>query len=204
MTLNSRVETAPAAGPVAPPVPTYKRWLVYGVLGVVVAGHLWDVATHGEHWPFSCYPMWARANTQWKASEIRLRGVVAGTGAAQEIPLTKEHFRPMPMLQVSTSVREGIGRQRRGSPEMLRRRTSDLLAYYESQRRAGRHGGAPLEAIRVYEYDWDVNVNADNVDRPNVRLVIDTSVPDIVPSAADAAAAVPTTAKARDGQGEVR
>ena len=168
----------------APQVSVPKRWFVYFVLTALVGGHFFDIATHGEHWPFSCYPMWSRANTEWKASELRLRGVVAGTGGAEEIPLTKQHFRPVPMLQISASVREGIGRQRRGNPEVLRRRTRDLLAYYESQRTAGRHGGAPLEALRVYEYDWAINTAADNVDRPNVRLVIDTAAADTFPTTA--------------------
>ena len=192
---------APATFAAVPQVSAPKRLFVYGVLGVLVGGHLFDIATHGEHWPFSCYPMWARANTEWKASEIRLRGVVAGTAGSEEVPLTKEHFRPMPMLQISASVREGIGRQRRGNPDVLRRRTRDLLAYYESQRTAGRHGGAPLEALRVYEYDWAVNAAADNVDQPNVRLVIDTSSAAATPTTAPAG---PVAADASEGEGKAQ
>ena len=45
------------------------------------------------------------------------------------------------------------------------------MKYYESLRQAGRHDGPPIEGLRVYEYEWDVNVKGEGAVRPRIRLV---------------------------------
>jgi hypothetical protein len=189
MTSAPLPETDAAAVPDARPVPKRKRWLVYGVLAVLVGGHLVDIALRREHWPFSNYPMWSRASTVWKASDVRVHGIVAG-GAGKEVELTSRHITPLPRLQMTLAMRRAVGQADAGKPELLHRRARDLMRYYESLREAGRHDGPPIEGLRVYEYEWDVNVKGEGADRPRIRLVASEprgTGPTTTPSAAASA-----------------
>ena len=44
-----------------------RRWRVAGVRGAltIVVGHLVEVVTQREHWPFSPYQMWSIPSTSW-------------------------------------------------------------------------------------------------------------------------------------------
>ena len=50
-------------------------WLVYAILAAIVGGHLVEIVTQREHWPFSPYPMWSMASTSWDLQDHRLYGV---------------------------------------------------------------------------------------------------------------------------------
>ena len=115
MTHEPLPDPVPATPPDARPVPKYKRWLVYGALAVLVGGHLGDIALRREHWPFSNYPMWSRASTVWKASDVRVHGVVAG-GAGREVELTSAHITPLPRLQMTLAMRKAVGQADAGKP----------------------------------------------------------------------------------------
>lgn len=191
-----------------------RRWLVYGLLAGIAGGHLVDIALQREHWPFSNYPMWARASTVWKAGEMRLRGVVAdGSGGAgngapaaadDEIELRSVHFRPLPSMQLFRALQEVNNPNDARRQDLLRRRAQELLAYYEKLRLAGRHAGPPLRALRVYSLEWDINRAVDNFDRPQVRLAMEVTAPAAAPAQATPAAASVTPTGAAANPAEVR
>jgi hypothetical protein len=61
---NSPTPATPpdAAAPSESPAPLKRSrlWIVYGLLAVIVVGHLVEVVTQREHWPFSPYQMWSK------------------------------------------------------------------------------------------------------------------------------------------------
>ena len=66
----------PTSAPAAPqPMRRLRVGLVYAVLFVIVAGHLVEVVTQREHWPFSPYQMWSIPSTSWDLTHYELRGV---------------------------------------------------------------------------------------------------------------------------------
>ncbi len=152
----------------------WRRWLVYGLVTVIVGGHLYDLVVDREHWPFSQYPMYAHAAREWSMLTPRLSGVRPDGG---EITLWQTRFlEPLDqsrlMQAVGTILQEPDGRVR--ATTALR----DVLARYEQRRRTGEHDGPALAALRLYHERWVLELDAGNVDRPARRdLVLEAVLP---------------------------
>src|SRR5690349_11196547 len=65
---------APQGTP-AQPMRRWRVWMVFGLLAFLVLGHLFEVVTQREHWPFSPYQMWSRPSLGWELNREMLRGV---------------------------------------------------------------------------------------------------------------------------------
>ncbi len=149
-----------------------RRWLVHGLMAIVVGGHLYDIATGREHWPFSPYPMYSHV-PGWTTENGRVMGIAApdGTELVLRDPRLLDPFDQSRLLQgLDTLLRAGE-RERVGAA--LR----DCLARYERRRRAGEHDGPPLRALRYYRTRWQIDPEARNVDRPDGRdLVVEVAL----------------------------
>ncbi len=64
-----------------------KRWRIafVGCLAMfLVLGHLYDLTTHREHWPFSYYPMYARVQKRTRLQILTLYMRAPGTGVGHD------------------------------------------------------------------------------------------------------------------------
>ena len=57
-----------------------RRRMIYGLMATLVIGHLYDIATRREHWPFSPYPMYSHLNSDRVLDAPRIVGVAAPSG----------------------------------------------------------------------------------------------------------------------------
>ncbi len=48
------------------------------LIGVLIAGSLFDIAPRREHWPFSPYDLYTGASNEYSLTLLRLYGVTAG------------------------------------------------------------------------------------------------------------------------------
>lgn len=145
-------------------------WMVYAVFAAVVGGHLLEIVTQREHWPFSPYPMWSFASTSWDLQDHRLYGVT-DEPSPREILLQKpEYFAPLPSRFMRLQMIHGLEEAKHGRPQRLDAITRDYLRRYEQRREAGLHHGPPLRGLRMYLYEWHMDRDASNRASPE-RLV---------------------------------
>jgi hypothetical protein len=123
-------------------------WLVFLVVAVLVAGHANDVLTQREHWPFSMYPMYAIAQTDYSMVLLKLAGV------------TDEN----PPREI---IVDGGGRWMRGSlgkfatgptkdEKKLHKGFVQYLQKYDERVAAHEPGLLPIRGLRLYQYKWDL------------------------------------------------
>ncbi len=145
-----------------------RRWLVYALVGVIAGGHLYDLAVGREHWPFSPYPMYARATSEWTVLMPRIMGVRSGGG---EVPFRDARWlAPFDQARLLQSVQTMFG-----EPDGRRRAATalaDCLRRYERRRHAGEVDGPALRALRLYHMRFTLSPDAANVDRPERRDLV--------------------------------
>ena len=153
-------------------------WLVHALLVVMVGGHLHDLATGREHWPFSPYPMYAHAAREWSVVVPLLVGVRRDGG---ELPLRGEAylapFDQSRLLQALGAILLQTDGRERASVALR-----DCLARYERRRVAHEHDGPALGALRYYHETWALDREARNVERPERQdLVLEVAAPGAQP-----------------------
>jgi len=136
-----------------PGIPRYRRWLVGAFAGVLVLGHLADVVTGSEHWPFSCYPMYARLQRSTSYETIRLVGVTVGA-PPREVPMDTPFLR-------SNFARLG----RLPDREVRLQEAVEVYANAVGWDRPNDFG--PFNAYRVYEQRWTLRADVDPVRPPD-------------------------------------
>jgi hypothetical protein len=153
-----------------------RRWLVSGLLSVMTAGHLYDVATGREHWPFSPYPMYSHAAHEWAMVLPRVVGV-RSDGDDAELPLWEPRYLdPFDQSRLLQALQALLERPDGRTPVGLA--LADCLARYERRRAAGEHDGPALRALRYYHVHWTLEPDAGNVDRPDQQtLVLEVALP---------------------------
>lgn len=155
-----------------------KRRLLFvnGVIIFLIVNSLLDIAIGKQHWPFSNYPMFARAEAgtlnDYTFSQLKLYGVTQGV-RPREIPLRGRYIQPFD----EGRLRAAFDRMNsRADPEerqrLLNGALRDFLRRYEKLRQAGRLDGPPLQGIRLYELHWRLDPQAANRDRPDYRELV--------------------------------
>jgi hypothetical protein len=141
--------------------------LVYGVLGMIVVGHLYEIVRQQEHWPFSNYPMWAQVTDKWELGTVEAVGVT-DEAAPREVKLDDPaYFAPLPVYYQRLILGKYARRQ-----STRERVFGDYLRRYERRRVAGLHHGPKLAALRAYEVLWTMDRKATSVSRPDRRAVL--------------------------------
>ena len=132
-----------------------------------------------ETWPFSQYAMYSEPRGSGLA-QLRLFGVTQEE-PHQEIPLNdpsyiepvSQYLRPFDRSRMRFAfgwiLVRNEGDQRR---QMLDEALLDCLRQYETLRLAGRHDGPPLQSMRLYQLQWQLDPWARNVDLPDKRVLI--------------------------------
>lgn len=147
--------------------PKLKRWLVYAVLAAVMSGSLWAAISGRERWPFSPYPMYAWVEVDRSVKRLQLCGVRSDR-SDQEVPLAAlRYLRPFDDARLSAALWRLWD-----TPEQLGEALRYCLRRYEWLRRHGRHQGPPIEAIRLYVYEWsEIDPWARDADHPEFRTL---------------------------------
>lgn len=152
----------------------WRRWCVFGLVAVVVGGHLYALAVDRELWPFSQYPMYARATDAWTVLVPRLVGV-RHDGRETDLVDTQylEPFDQARLMQaLATLLQQPDGRVRATTA------LADCLNRYERRRRDRAHDGPALRALRLYHMLWTLEPTARNVGTPERRdLVLEVTEP---------------------------
>lgn len=140
------------------------------VIGVILLGSLWHIATDSEHWPFSSYQMYSSLRAERAIVRPRLYGVPQGEGD-RELPLwEKEYIEP---FDPSRLARAFMKMQKApDSGALFEAALRDLLKRYEKRRSEGKHSGPRLAALRLYELSWQLEPRARNLYQPEGKILL--------------------------------
>jgi hypothetical protein len=187
----------PATAAAPPPrVSGRTRWVVLGLLAVIVGGHLVEVVSQREHWPFSPYQMWSKPSLGWEVNREMLRGVTDETDAAghptpREVALGPGQLDPIPYQMVVVNLQTANKAVRNNDPAKAKRLIDGLLNHYNNRVAAGKNAGPKLKALRLYQVTWLMDTDASAASRQNpvrTELLFPTLTQD------EKAAAVPPVA----------
>jgi len=148
---------------------TGRRAAIHALIAVIVGGHLYDIVTGGEHWPFSPNPMYAYANRSFELDAPWLVGVHAET--MEEVPLwDRRQLAPFD----GARLRQALSAMATApdGPARVATALADCLARYERRRRDGEHDGPPLAGLRLYAAHWRLDPTARNVAQPDTRRLV--------------------------------
>jgi len=146
------------------PMAKRRLLLVYAVNAVIVGGSLFDLIADTEHWPFSQYPMYSLVEKSRSLTRFRVFGV---TQEGIEMPLYDLRY-----LQPFDNSRLSAALERAANRHQLSEAARDCLVRYEALRRAGRHNGPPLQAVRVYRVYWVLDPWARNIEHPDRKNLL--------------------------------
>ena len=168
------------------PMRRWRVWMVYAVLFAIVGGHLIEVVTQREHWPYSPYQMWSIPSTSWDLTHYYLRGVTAEP-VPREIDLYEsQYLYPLPSRFMNLHLIEAAKDAEKGKTARQAAVARETLKHYEKRRQAKEHDGPPLQAIRLYRFDWKMDTDATNAKSPDrVTLLYDSADPAAAKRAAE-------------------
>lgn len=141
----------------AVPMKRWRVWMVGAVAALLVAGHAYDIRTQTEHWPFSYYPMYGRAQKKNRLHILSLIGIVQDGKKSRMHRLDSGHYVPqMSEARTRNILMASWGRD--GKEPGAERETGDILrdylAMYEARRAQGLHDGPQLSEIRLCRLTW--------------------------------------------------
>lgn len=144
--------------------------VVYGLGAMILGGSLPDIVRDTEHWPFSQYQMFSQMEVSKTYSTLRLYGVVERSPLVEVQLDSNLYLQPFDNSRLLAGLQNALGKNR------LDEAVTDCLTRYEALRRAGRHDGPPLLAMRLYMVTWTLDPSASNIDRPDRKELL-TEVP---------------------------
>ena len=169
LTRKATVELSEPAGKVAMSKP--RLLVVYALGAVIFGGALSALVRDTEVWPFSPYPMDSEISASKTFSMLRLYGMVQRSPLV-EIQLDRNlYLQPFDNSRLASAL-DNVLRENR-----LDEGVADCLTRYEALRRAGRHDGPPLHAMRLYRVTWTLDASASNIDRPDRKELLTEVAP---------------------------
>lgn len=142
--------------------------LIYSLGAFIFGGSLYDVLKDAEHWPFYHYRLVA-GTVESRSLEAFVLFGVTGEKPSREIPLTQfQYTQPFD----NSRLRAVLGYIYEHRQDQLNAAVRDCLLRYEALRRAGRHRGPALQAIRLYRADWVLDPWGRNVDHPDRKELL--------------------------------
>jgi hypothetical protein len=162
------------------PMKTWRIWLVLGVAAVITFGHLYDIITKTEQWPFSYYPMYARAEKKRVQHVISLFAVIKRDGKRQVVRVTDA-----PDIPQIAALNEGRLRvilmsawnRPPGNNEAAAKQVlADYIRLYESRRHTGEIDGPKILEARLYKLTWKLRADGSRTKKPTATELL-ASVP---------------------------
>jgi len=144
--------------------------MIYIVLGVIVGGSLFCIATETERWPFSGYPMYSRIERTNSLTQFRLYGIMQHDGA-KEFPLVNYRYtQPFDNARINASFARLEADP--AKEQLFREALRDFHSRYEALREQRRHSGPRLRGLRLYKVVWTLDPLARNVNDPDRRELL--------------------------------
>ena len=148
----------------------WRIWVVLAVAAAIVFGHLYDIVTMTEQWPFSHYPMYARAETRKQISVLSLFAVIKRDGKRQVVRLTDAPDIPqLPALnegRLRVILMTAWNRPAPQNVELANQVLADYIRLYETRRFAGEIDGPRILEARLYRIRWRLRPDGSRVRRP--------------------------------------
>jgi hypothetical protein len=139
-----------------------------GLVGLLAAS-AFEIHTHGEHWPFSSYPMFSKTRREARVLHHALVAVPRDGSAV--FPLYKSaQIHPFHWYRHQKAFKAML--ERHGGETAVRKGLADGLERYERARRDGRHDGPPLQALRLYRVDYELDPDAPDLIRHEERTLV--------------------------------
>ncbi|HXI27548.1 MAG TPA: hypothetical protein VNG89_03980 [Vicinamibacterales bacterium] len=145
-----------------------RRIIVNTLLAFLVCGSLYDIARDSEHWPFSQYPMFSGI---WRATTFRWYRLVGVRDDGVEMVLDRSRYiRPFDQSRLHLAFVQLA--ERADATLAVPAAVGNALERYERQRLRGMHDGPHLRAMRLYLFEWHLEPDAGNVNRPDGRQLV--------------------------------
>ena len=161
----------PAPAPAIAPMKRWRVWVVFALVTLLVVGHGIDIAAQREHWPFSHYPMYARAEKKKRQELLSLFGTMRAPGYRAMVRLTDPNYVP-PLNEGRLRVILMAAYRRGERPQDIaaaRQVLADYMRMYESRRLAGLHDGPPMREIWLYRLTWKLRPDGTAGSRPSIK-----------------------------------
>jgi hypothetical protein len=153
----------------------FRMMFVSGVIGLLVAAHLFCAWRQQDYWPFAAYPMFAGVNKPEPFTSEELRGV---TLDGREVPVTTRQIGVLHLNRVRPSlvrIYNYSTRKNSPDPQAAVKALDGLLDYYALRRERKEHEGPPLAGMKYYRLRWEFDWWAKNRDTPQRSVLFQSS-----------------------------
>jgi hypothetical protein len=143
-----------------------RRRVVYGLVAIVLGGNLASFIFFEQLWPYSPYPMFARAR-ELRFETLALVGEPVDGG---EIWFESQGYlshQVSPMVITNGFWNDVYGPGMNGLDEHLR----ETYEFYERRRRKGLSNAPPLRRLQLYRFNWTLRRDLANLRTPRRTLL---------------------------------
>ena len=148
----------------------WRVWVVLAVAAAITFGHLYDIITMTEQWPFSHYPMYARAEKRKLISVLSLFAVIKRDGKRQVVRVTDAPDIPqLPALnegRLRVILMTAWNRPEPQNVALANQVLADYIRLYETRRFAGEIDGPAILEARLYQMKWKLRPDGSRQRRP--------------------------------------
>jgi hypothetical protein len=144
-----------------------RRWVVYGLIAIVIGGNLVSFIFNEQFWPFSPYPMFADVEDPHAFETLVLVGEPIDGGEIWFEDQGYLGYALTPMV-----INSGFGANR-ASPGMngLDDHLRETYDFYERRRQQGLSNAPPLRRLRLYRFNWTLRADLANLRTPERTLI---------------------------------
>jgi hypothetical protein len=203
---DASVIPSPTPALVAAPMRRWRVALVLLLAAFIVGGHLYDIVTQREHWPFSFYPMYGRVQKKRQLSVLTLCLITRGEdGKRHMMRITDDKYVPgLGEARLRNILMAAWGRD--GSQPGAVRKTREVLrAYlesYEANRVKRLHDGPAAIEAQLCRMTWPLKGDASSQKARTVESLLAVRIgeePRRVKSAPTTAPTTPPTTSELEG-----
>jgi hypothetical protein len=144
-----------------------RRWVVYGLVAVVLGGNLASLFFNRQVWPYSQYPMFADVEDPHTFETLVLVGEPVDGG---EIWFENQGYLSHALSPMVINSAFG-GRRARPGMNGLDEHLRETYEFYERRRRQGLSSGPPLRQLQLYRFSWTLRTDLANLRTPRRTLL---------------------------------
>jgi hypothetical protein len=144
-----------------------RRWVVYGLVAVVLGGNLASFIFFRQLWPYSPYPMFADVDDPDTFETLALVGEPVDGG---EFWFEGQGYLTHELSPMVINAAFG-GRRARPGMNGLDERLRDTFEFYERRRRQGLSNAPPLRRLYLYRFSWTLRTDLANLRTPRRMLI---------------------------------
>jgi hypothetical protein len=150
-----------------------RRWVVYGLVAIVLGGNLVSFIFNRQVWPYSHYPMFANAR-ELTFETLALVGEPVDGG---EIWFESQGYLSHELSPMVINSAFGADLARPGM-HGLDQHLRETYEFYERWRRQGLSSAPPLRRLHLYRFNWTLRSDLANLRTPRRTLIASYSSDD--------------------------